>query len=98
MPGNKHAPVSHDDTVENGDARQSPDPVGVSAIDRLKDIVIASNGSPHKSRRFPRTKGDPQSKHQRYYARNRELVRARQMAARRRKREARTQPAPAQAD
>ncbi|GBR00056.1 hypothetical protein AA23498_3604 [Acetobacter nitrogenifigens DSM 23921 = NBRC 105050] len=88
MPGNKHAPLAV--TPESDDTHILPD--------QAQDIVIAENGSPHKSRRFPRTKGDPRTKHQRYYARNRELVRARQMAAHRRKREARTQPAPAQAD
>lgn len=48
-------------------------------------IIIAPNGSPHKTTHYPRTSGDNMSKHQRYYARNRELVCARQREARRRK-------------
>lgn len=65
--------------------KSSHQPSVMTSHVETESIVIAPNGSPHKTTHYPRTCGDNMSKHQRYYARNRELVCARQREARRRK-------------
>ncbi|ARW49333.1 hypothetical protein NBRC3280_3138 [Acetobacter pasteurianus NBRC 3280] len=73
----KSSPQSVESKLSNHSVMTSPV--------ETENIVIAPNGSPHKTTHYPRTSGDNMSKHQRYYARNRELVCARQREARRRK-------------
>lgn len=68
----------------SGESKTTNEPTIKSPME-ITNIVIAPNGSPHKTTHYPRTSGDNMSKHQRYYARNRELVCARQREARRRK-------------
>lgn len=62
-----------------------PDPLA------LTDTVIAPNGSPHKTTRHPPEYGSPETKHRRYYARNRALVRARQKIAHQKRRDSRSE-------
>jgi len=51
-------------------------------------VVFAENGSPHKRDRCEPVFKSPESKHRRYYERNRELVRERQRIAHHRRRAA----------